>query len=76
MPATPELSKPSEGDLDLAADQAIAACGGDAREAVKALLVANDFLEQQLDELRAKVSTGYARGRLPAARERKDETDV
>jgi hypothetical protein len=48
----------------------------DAREAVKARFVANDFLEQQLDELQAKVSTGYACGRLPIARERKDETDV
>jgi hypothetical protein len=52
-------------------DQAIAACGGHAREAVKALIVANDFLETQLDELRRKVSTGYARGRLPGPRERK-----
>jgi hypothetical protein len=26
-------------------DQVISACGGDAREAVKALIVANDFLE-------------------------------
>jgi hypothetical protein len=43
---------------------------------VKALLVANDFLEAQLDELRAKVSTGYARSRLPQTRERKDEADV
>jgi hypothetical protein len=76
MSARPEAAAPLPADLDAAADQAIAACGGDAREAVKALLVANDFLEQQLDELRAKVSTGYARGRLPTARERKDETDV
>jgi hypothetical protein len=29
---------------DAAADQAIAACGGDAREAVKALIVANHYL--------------------------------
>lgn len=29
--------------LEVAADQAIAACGGDAREAVKALTVANQF---------------------------------
>ena len=43
---------------------------------MKALIVANDFLEAQLDELRRKVSTGYARGRLPGARERKDEADV
>jgi hypothetical protein len=76
MTANPEAAAPLPVDLDAAADQAIAACGGDAREAVKALIVANDFLEAQLDELRAKVSTGYARGRLPPARERKDETDV
>jgi hypothetical protein len=31
--------------IEAAADQAIAACGGDAREAVKALIVANYFLE-------------------------------
>lgn len=68
----PEPSAPPLVDLDAAADQAIAACGGDAREAVKALLVANDFLEAQLEELRAKVSTGYARGRLRPARERRE----
>jgi hypothetical protein len=41
--------------LEAAADQAIAACGGDAREAVKALLIANEFLE-------AQISQGYVRG--------------
>ncbi|WP_354106125.1 hypothetical protein [Bradyrhizobium sp. LB14.3] len=61
--------------MEAAADQAIAACGGDAREAVRALLVAVDFLEAEADELRTKVSRGYARG-LPGARERKDEADV
>jgi hypothetical protein len=76
MSAAPGASASQPTDLDVTADQAIAACGGDAREAVKALIVANDFLEVQLDELRAKVSTGYARGRLPPARERKDEADV
>lgn len=50
MPAAPAPIAPAEGDLELAADQAIAACGGDPREAVKALL-----------EVRSKVSTGYAR---------------
>jgi hypothetical protein len=39
---------------------------------VKGLLVLNDFLEQQLDELRSKISAGYARGRLPRARDRKE----
>jgi hypothetical protein len=45
--------------LNAAADQAIAACGGDAREAVKALIVANEFLE---NELEGQVSHGYMRG--------------
>jgi hypothetical protein len=45
----------------MAADQAIAACGGDARNAVKALLVTNEFLEAQIAELQAAVSNGYRR---------------
>jgi stage V sporulation protein SpoVS len=45
--------------LETATDQAIAACGGDAREAVKALLIANGFLE---NELETQVSHGYIRG--------------
>jgi hypothetical protein len=50
--------------LDEATDQVITACGGNAREAVKALIVANAFLETELEKLRAAVSTGYARGKL------------
>lgn len=45
--------------LEAAVDQAIAACGGDAREAVKALLIANEFLEREME---ARVSHGYVRG--------------
>jgi len=45
--------------LEAAADQAIAACGGDVREAVKALLIANEFLEREMEE---RVSRGYIRG--------------
>ena len=60
--------------LEAAADQAIEASGGDAREAVKALIVANQFLETDLEKLKAAaVSTGYARGMLP--RDRKDWYD-
>jgi hypothetical protein len=57
--------------IEAAADQA---CDGDAREAVKALIVANAFLETELEQLRAKVSTGYARGKL-LPRDRKDWYD-
>jgi hypothetical protein len=60
--------------LEAAADQAIAACGGEAREAVKALIVANQFLETDLEKLRAAVSTGYARGKLLPS-DRKDWYD-
>jgi hypothetical protein len=42
------------GRASAAADQAIAACDGDAREAVKALIVANAFLETDLDKLAAR----------------------
>jgi hypothetical protein len=44
MSAAPEASPPTPDDLEAAADQAIATCGGDARGAVKALIVANGFL--------------------------------
>ena len=60
--------------LEAAVDQAIAACGGDAREAVKALIVANQFLETDLEKLKAAVSPGYARGKL-LPRDRKDWYD-
>jgi len=50
--STPPNPEQSDADqLDAAADQAIAACGGDAREAVKALIVANHFLETELEKL-------------------------
>lgn len=68
MTSSPQAPAPPTVDRDVAAEQAIAARGGDGREAVKALIVANDSLE----ELQSKISTGYARGRLPLARDRKE----
>jgi len=50
--------------LEAVADQAIAACGGDARQAVKALIVANHYLETDLEKLKAAASMGFAQGRL------------
>jgi hypothetical protein len=55
-PAPPQ----SDADqLEAAADQAIAACVSNARDAVKALIVANQFLETDLEKLKSAVSTGY-----------------
>ena len=50
--------------LEAAVDQAIAACGGDMRSAVRALIVANEYLETEVGELMKAVSHAYARGRF------------
>jgi hypothetical protein len=70
----PNPEQSDTDQLEAAADQAIAACGGDAREAVKTLIVANHFLETELEKLRAATSTGYGRGKL-LPRDRKDWYD-
>jgi hypothetical protein len=51
-------------DPTVAADQAIAACGGDVRGALKAMIVANEVLESEVCELMQAVSHAYARGRF------------
>ena len=48
--------------LSAAVDAAIEACGGDAREAVRALIVANNYLEAEVKRLAKAVSAGFARG--------------
>jgi len=60
------VSEPNEQDdeLEAAVDQAIAACGGDTRAAVRALIVANDFLESEVAQLMTAVSHAYTRGRF------------
>ena len=50
--------------MEAAVDQAIAACGGDTRAAVRALIVANNFLESEIAELKKAVSHAYVRGRF------------
>jgi len=59
------------GELETAVDQAIAVCGGDLRATIRALVVANDFLERQVEELRKQieelkkaVSRAFVRGRF------------
>ena len=60
------VSKPNEQDdgLEAAVDQAIAVCDGDMRAAIRALIVANNFLESEISELKKAVSHAYARGRF------------
>jgi len=57
----------AECDIDpIEADVAavIEACGGDARTAVKALLVEQLIQEQRIERLAAALSFGYVRGRV------------
>jgi hypothetical protein len=60
-------SKPDPADdceLESAVDQAIAACEGDLRATIRALIVANNFLESEVGELMKAVSHAYTRGRF------------
>jgi len=51
-------------ELEVAVDQAIAACDGDLRSAIRALIVANNYLESEISELMKAVSHAYRRGRF------------
>jgi hypothetical protein len=65
MPSSPEPSpQPQPDALEIATDQAIAACDGDARATVQALIVANGLLEAELRDVYAATSKGFARGRV------------
>jgi hypothetical protein len=81
MSAITSVKQQLEPDrLEVAIDQAIAACGGDMRNAIRALIIANEFLEHEVKELFVAVSKGYARGRRsktpdPLPRDRKDWYD-
>ena len=41
-----------------ACDQAIAMCNGNMRSTIKALIMANEYLEMELEELQAAITAG------------------
>jgi hypothetical protein len=51
-------------DFDAETDEAIALCGGDVRAALKATLIANAFLEKQIETITEMLSAGYGRGQV------------
>jgi len=53
--------------LEAAVEQAISICGGDVREALRASLIANSFLADEVEQLTKEVSVGFARGRISPA---------
>jgi hypothetical protein len=64
MSGSPEPNPQQEPNaLEVATDHAIAACDGDLRATVQALIVANGLLQSELSDVYAAASKGYARGR-------------
>jgi hypothetical protein len=58
------MSAPSSlsdnGRYEAACDQAIAMCDGNLRSTIKALIMANEYLETELEQLQAAVAAGWA----------------
>ncbi|MGE4373673.1 MAG: hypothetical protein AB7E29_12395 [Xanthobacter sp.] len=54
----------SEGEIDAVLE----ACAGDARASIRALLIGQAFLQQELVRIKARVSNGYCRGKGPERR--------
>ena len=64
-PALPAPSEPEPAAvLEAEVDQAIATCGGDARAAVRVLLVANAYLERENERIQQAISAGYSRRKV------------
>jgi hypothetical protein len=64
MSSLPSASTEDIDTLEAAVDEAIAACGDDMRATIRALIVANDYLENEVSELMRAVSRAYVRGRF------------
>jgi hypothetical protein len=60
-------SPPDAIRYEQACDQAIAMCDGNLRSTIKALIMANEYLEIELQELQAAVESGCAPARLSQA---------
>ena len=63
------VSFPFSPSYELACDRLIAMCNGDPRSTIKALILANEYLETELSELRAKASSLGAAVRRSRARD-------
>jgi hypothetical protein len=58
---SPQAVSPSDSHhYEQACDQAIAMCDGNLRSTIKALIMANEYLEIELHELQAAISCGCA----------------
>ena len=64
QPASDAPQFDQAAQLENEVQEAIDLCAGDARAALRATLIANAFLQSEVDRLAAIVSTGFARGRV------------
>ena len=62
-----EPARPIGDALDDDVRAALAICGGDALAALRTTLIANAFLEAEVERLRAEVSSGFSRGKVRKA---------
>ncbi len=56
--------------IDLEVEEALGICEGDPIKALRITLIANAFLEAQVDELKAQISTGFGRQKINKAKKR------
>jgi hypothetical protein len=65
---SPEVDRAEALEAEI--DEAIAVCGGNVRVALRATLIADAFLQAEVERLSEAVSSGFARGRIrrPAKR--------
>jgi len=79
MTSAPSLSQsappntPDELERDV--DQAVALCGGNMRAALRAVLLANAFLDAEVERLTRAVSIGFTRGKLSPSRRASETLD-
>ena len=64
MSSSPQPSLSDNEELEAEVNEAIATCDGDLRATVRALIVANKYLEYEIAELMKAVSHAYTRGRF------------
>jgi hypothetical protein len=60
-------SQPEHSHYEKACDQAIAMCDGNLRSTIKALIMANEYLEAELEELQAAITAGCVLAQSQAA---------
>ena len=59
-----ETASPSDvSRYEQACDQAIAMCDGNMRSTIKALIMANEYLEAEMQELQAAAASSHAPGK-------------